>query len=69
MRRIVAALAVCASFAACSEVKPWQRETLSHRCMTEERRAEEARARQHMLGARETTAGATGQTGGGCGCK
>lgn len=65
--RWIVALAVLAG--ACTPVKPWQRETLSHRCMTEDSRPELQRARQHMLGARESAQGATGETGGGCGCK
>ncbi|HMR09705.1 MAG TPA: DUF4266 domain-containing protein [Polyangiaceae bacterium] len=55
--------------AGCTPVRPWQRNTLAHRCMTSDSRPEEARARRHMLGARETTQGATGEAGGGCGCK
>jgi len=50
-------------------VKPWQRETLSHPCMVDESRAEELRARLHMLVAREASQGAAGAAGGGCGCR
>lgn len=54
--------------AACRPLKPWQRGTLAHPCMTDDSRPEERFAKQHMLGARETTQGATGEAGGGCGC-
>ena len=53
----------------CAPVRPWERETLAHRGMRSDARPEEARARQHMLGARETSQGGAGEVGGGCGCK
>jgi hypothetical protein len=72
MGRLIAsgaiALAMLLGGAGCGAVRPWQRETLSHRCMTEDGRPEESRARQHMLSAREAAQGASGETGGGCGC-
>jgi len=49
-------------------VKPWQREKLSHPAMTPDARVEEGRATLHMIGAREGSTGAAGETGGGCGC-
>lgn len=63
---MIAVVALGAS--ACSPVKPWQRGTLAHRCMSRDSRPEETRAQQHMLGARESARGASGDTGGGCGC-
>lgn len=66
---VLAAVAALASASCSSSIKSWQRETLAHRCMTDKSRPEEQRARQHMLGARESSAGASGETGGGCGCK
>ncbi len=63
------ALMLVAATAACSPVRPWQRNTLAHRCMTPDNRAVEGRARQHMLGAREASQGGEGEAGGGCGCK
>lgn len=54
--------------AGCRPIKPWQRGILAHPCMNEDSRPEESFARQHMLGARESSQGATGETGGGCGC-
>lgn len=65
-RCLLLALAVAA--AGCGRVPAWQRESLAHRCMTDAGRDEESRARQHMLGAREGSQGAGGETGGGCGC-
>lgn len=63
---LIAALGVSAL--GCRTVKPWERGTLAHRCMSRDTRPEESRARQHMLGARESGRGASGETGGGCGC-
>ncbi|MBK9265253.1 MAG: DUF4266 domain-containing protein [Polyangiaceae bacterium] len=37
--------------------------------MRSDTRPEETRARNHMLGAREASQGASGERGGGCGCK
>ncbi len=62
-------LAALALTSACAPVRPWERGTLSHPCMAPDSRPEEARARVHMLGARESAAGASGEAGGGCGCK
>lgn len=64
-----AALAVLLLCFGCAPVRPWERGTLAHRCMTPDSRPEEARARQHMLGARESSRGASGESGGGCGCR
>lgn len=69
LRTVLALSAVLVLSAGCTPVRPWQRSTLAHRCMTSDSRPEEARARRHMLGARETSQGATGEAGGGCGCK
>jgi hypothetical protein len=52
----------------CAPIAPWQRGRLARRCMRADVRGEEQRARQHMLGARESSQGAVGETGGGCGC-
>ncbi len=68
MSRVFALSIACLLLASCTTIKPWQRETLTHPCMTDESRPEELFAKQHMLGARETTQGASGETGGGCGC-
>ena len=53
----------------CASVRPWERRLLAHRCLDPEARPEELRAELHMLGAREASRGAAGDTGGGCGCK
>jgi hypothetical protein len=68
MRVLGLALVVLLVVGGCAPVKPWQRGRLAHRCMQTDRRAEQNRARQHMLGARESSQGATGEAGGGCGC-
>lgn len=70
VRLSLALIAVAATLSvSCAPVQPWQRGTLSHRCMRPDARPEETRARAHMLGAREGSVGATGDRGGGCGCK
>lgn len=66
---LTAALLLAALAASCVPVPAWQRGLLAHRCMDPEARLEEARAEQHLLGARETTRGAAGEVGGGCGCR
>lgn len=58
----------CVAFGGCGQVKPYQRGTLAHPAMRSDSRPEESKARQHMVGARETSQGGTGEAGGGCGC-
>lgn len=62
------AIAVLLTLSACAPIKPWERGVLAHRCMKPDVRAEEQRARQHFFGARESSQGASGEVGGGCGC-
>ena len=57
------------TLSACAPVRPWQRGRLAHPCMRADARPEEDAARAHLLGARESTQGASGDRGGGCGCK
>ena len=52
----------------CVVVKPYQRENLAKRSMTNDREAGEARFQAHARGSREGAEGGTGQPGGGCGC-
>ena len=54
---------------ACEPVHSWERGLLAHPAMRADTRPEETRARNHMLGAREASQGASGERGGGCGCK
>jgi len=68
MRKLFALTFALVCLSGCRPIKPWQRGTLAHRCMQPDSRPEESRAKQHMLGARETSQGASGETGGGCGC-
>ena len=68
MKRIAALLVAAAWLGGCAPVRPWQRGTLAHRCMQPDARPQETRARNHMLGARESAQGAAGEAGGGCGC-
>lgn len=69
MRRWVAIIAFgVAGAVGCGEVKPYQRGTLAHPAMRKDARPEEDQARTHMLGARESSQGGTGEAGGGCGC-
>jgi len=64
----LAVLGIVLTLSACTPVESWQRSTLARRCMQPSTRPEESGARQHMLGARESSQGAAGKTGGGCGC-
>lgn len=59
----------CLLLGACAPVRPWERSILASDCMRPDARPEESRARAHMLGAREASQGATGERGGGCGCR
>ena len=52
----------------CARVRPWQREDLARRSMTEDREKGEERFEQHARGAREGADGGSGAAGGGCGC-
>lgn len=52
----------------CVRIKPYQRELLSTRPMTNGAEAAEDRFRQHWQGAREGSFGGFGAAGGGCGC-
>jgi hypothetical protein len=55
--------------AACSHVRPWQREDLARRPMVNDQAAGEARFGEHARDSREGAMGGTGdQAGGGCGC-
>jgi hypothetical protein len=63
-----AALSLLLSAAGCARVKPYEREHLARRSMTEDREASEVRFEQHARGSREGADGGTGQAGGGCGC-
>ena len=53
---------------ACVRVKPYERETLSLRCMTNEGEQAESKFRQHWQESREGSLGGLGVAGGGCGC-
>ncbi len=53
----------------CEPVHAWERGLLAHPAMRSDARPEETRSRNHMLGAREASQGASGERGGGCGCK
>lgn len=51
----------------CSSVKPWQRELLAQPGM-QLQPSDDVSVEQHMLEAREASAGGFGGGGGGCGC-
>jgi len=67
MRTILIA-GLCLTFVACVRVKAHQRELLAHPAMQAPVWIEQSRADQHVSEVREATKGATGNTGGGCGC-
>ncbi|HVV81969.1 MAG TPA: DUF4266 domain-containing protein [Kofleriaceae bacterium] len=52
----------------CAVVRPYQRQDLARRSMTQDRGKGEVRADEHRASAREGAAGGTGDPGGGCGC-
>jgi hypothetical protein len=63
------AIAMAILFGGCTHVAPYQRETLADRTMdvgAQERM--ETQFRSHVYDAREGAMGASGSTGGGCGC-
>lgn len=66
---VLALLAGSLAIAGCAPAPAWQRGLLAHECMRPGARPEEQQARAHMLGARESSIGATGARGGGCGCR
>ncbi|MDD9944700.1 MAG: DUF4266 domain-containing protein [Myxococcales bacterium] len=66
----LAALALAVPFvvAGCARVRPYQREVLAEPGMQSPVWPDIASAEQHVHEVREGSTGATGQTGGGCGC-
>ena len=52
----------------CTNVKPWQRGTLSNYTMIQDRDPAGAALNEHIWFSRETAAGGQGVGGGGCGC-
>jgi hypothetical protein len=52
----------------CATVKPYERGRLAERCMRVERDDQAASMEAHVYEYREGATGATGTTGGGCGC-
>jgi hypothetical protein len=65
---LVGAAATAAASSGCARVKPWQREELSRRAMTDDQEPGEARFDEHARSSREGAEGGTGRAGGGCGC-
>jgi hypothetical protein len=62
-------IAFAVFFVGCAHVSPYERETLAGRTMdvgAQERM--ETQFRSHVYDAREGAMGASGSTGGGCGC-
>ncbi len=66
MRALIAL--VVALSAGCGTVQPWQREHMAKRIMKFGVDPDETELDQHMLEAREGSAGGYGSSGGGCGC-
>lgn len=52
----------------CATVAPYERERLARRDMDAARGADVKAAQEHATAFREGSGGATGSTGGGCGC-
>ena len=60
--------ATLGSAAGCARVKPHQRELLTHPAMQAPVWSEQSKADEHVFEVRESSKGATGNVGGGCGC-
>jgi hypothetical protein len=67
MMRIALLLFAAFAGAGCHAVKPWERELLAQPGMSFESTVD-SEVDQHMLEAREASAGGYGASGGGCGC-
>lgn len=65
---LLASLAALAGGCRHIGVKPHQRELLADRIMSLEGNVQERAADEHVLANREGAVGATGTSGGGCGC-
>ena len=65
---VVSLVIAIAAVAGCVRVRVYQRQILAHPAMQEPVWAAAARADQHMFEVREGSGGATGASGGGCGC-
>lgn len=67
---VVRILGVALLLGACAPLRPWERGELAHRLMRADDppRLEARKIELHVLWAREASAGAAGETGGGCGC-
>jgi hypothetical protein len=71
-RFIVALLAVAAALGGCAPIEPWvkpyERERLADPIMALDRNPVSAAYIDHVFESREGSRGASGSTGGGCGC-
>ncbi len=69
-KRSIILITLCSTlgWAGCSTVKPYQREDLARKSMTQDEAATERRFNEHIQFSREASAGGTGEAGGGCGC-
>ena len=66
--RLCLALACASACAACATVQPYERERLAQRDMQLEREPDASAGENHATAYREGSSGATGSSGGGCGC-
>ena len=66
--RLILLLAVVALSAGCTNVKPWQRGTLSDMTMRSDRDPLGTSFSEHIYFSREAATGGRGVGGGGCGC-
>jgi hypothetical protein len=64
----VTGLLAAGLLASCAQVLPYQRGKLAQRCMRVEPNEQALAMEQHVHEYREGATGATGTTGGGCGC-
>ena len=66
--RLLLSLGCALACAACATVQPYERERLAKRDMQLEREPDASAGESHAVAYREGSSGATGATGGGCGC-
>jgi hypothetical protein len=62
------ALSLALGLSACATVAPYERERLARPDMELGRNGDSKSGEEHATAYREGTSGATGSTGGGCGC-
>jgi hypothetical protein len=68
MKKFLPLILLIGAATGCTNVKPWQRGTLSERIMRPDRDPVGVAMSEHMYFSREAASGGRGVGGGGCGC-